>query len=44
MTRHSETVKLLKELKLNGVVDSLDEIITEAEQGSASLSSFWLKF
>lgn len=40
MTRHSETVKLLKELKLNGVVDSLDEIIAEAEQSSASLSSF----
>ncbi len=40
MNKHSETVKLLKELKLNGVVDSVDEIIAEAEQSSASLSSF----
>lgn len=40
MNKHSETVKLLKELRLNGVIDSIDEIIAQAEQSSASLSSF----
>ncbi|OQB47874.1 MAG: transposase/IS protein [bacterium ADurb.Bin157] len=40
MTQHAETVELLKELHLNGVLLPLDEIISDAEKSSASYSSF----
>lgn len=40
MNRHTDTVKLLKELQLNGVLQSLDEITSEAEKSSASYSAF----
>jgi hypothetical protein len=40
MSRHTETVDLLKELQLKGVLLSLDEITADAEKSSASYSSF----
>jgi len=40
MSRHIETVKLLKELKLNSILESIDEITADAENSSASYSSF----
>jgi DNA replication protein DnaC len=40
MSRHTETVNLLKELQLKGVLLSLDEITADAEKSSASYSSF----
>jgi DNA replication protein DnaC len=40
MNQSNEVVNLLKELKLNGVLDSLDDITSEAEKSSASYSTY----
>lgn len=40
MTKHTETVTLLKELQFKGVLSSLDEIMSDAEKNSVSYSSF----
>lgn len=40
MSQYADTLKLLKELKLNGIVHSLDEITAQAESATASYSTF----
>lgn len=40
MNKHTDTIKLLKELQLNGVLNSLEDIMSGAEKSSASYSSF----